>query len=99
MYEGCVALLKMLRVYLEGEVTDPTVNQCRIVSYDPREESFSMLLEEGDLTRLSLDAEYCCEIEAEHVECQGRIRERYFDKDGQKFTFVIENGFYKNNLN
>ena len=70
MYEGSTAVLRMLHVYLEGELTD-----------------------------LSLDAEYDCSIGPEEVSCQGSVKERYFDREGSRLIFSVENGFYKNNIN
>ena len=29
---------------------------------------------------------------------QGRVKERFLDKNGSQLVFGIENGFYKNNL-
>lgn len=99
MYEGSTAILKMLHVYLEGELMDENEYRCRITEYDPEREYMYMTLEEGDLTGISLDAEYDCRICEEDVSCQGAVRERYFDKEGSRLVFSVENGFYKNNLN
>ena len=99
MYEGSTAILKMLHVYLEGELMDENEYRCRITEYDPEREYMYMTLEEGDLTGISLDAEYDCRICEEDVSCQGSVRERYFDKEGRRLVFSVENGFYKNNLN
>ena len=60
MYEGSTAILKMLHVYLEGEPMDENEYRCRITEYDPEREYMYMTLEEGDLTGISLDAEYDC---------------------------------------
>ena len=35
MYEGSTAILKMLHVYLEGELMDENEYRCRITEYDP----------------------------------------------------------------
>ena len=99
MYEGSTAVLKMLHVYLEGEVMDEEEYNCRITGYDPDREYMYMTLEDGDLTRISLDAEYDCRIEPEDISCQGTVKERFFDKGGSRIIFSVENGFYKNNLN
>ena len=58
-----------------------------------------MTVEEGELTDLSLDAEYDCSIRPEEVSCQGSVKERYFDREGSRLIFSVENGFYKNNIN
>ena len=44
--------------------------------------------------------EYSCTLMAEEeLVCQGRVKERFLDKNGSQLVFGIENGFYKNNLN
>lgn len=99
MYEGSTAVLKILHVYLEGELMDESEYVCRITAYDPDQEYMYMTVEEGDLTSISLDAEYDCSIRPEDVSCQGTVKERYFDREGSRLIFSVENGFYKNNIN
>lgn len=99
MYEGDTAVLKMLRIFLEGELMDETEYLCRITKYDTDREYMTMTLLEGDLTQISLDAEYDCRIQPEDICCQGTVVERFFDREGGRLIFSVENGFYKNNLN
>lgn len=99
MYEGSTAVLRMLHVYLEGELMDEREYVCRITAYDQDREYMYMTVEEGELTDLSLDAEYDCSIRPEEVSCQGSVKERYFDREGSRLIFSVENGFYKNNIN
>lgn len=100
MYEGCSVELKMIHMFLEGEDEDRHIYPCRVIGYDKEKECLNLTLEEGDITCISLDAEYDCRILAgEPVSCQGRVSERFIDKNGKQLIFCIENGFYKNNLN
>lgn len=99
MYEGSTSVLKMVHPYLEGEPMDEAKYICRITGYDPDTEYMYMTLAEGDLTEISLDAEYECRIQPEGIRCRGTVKERFFDKEGSRLVFFVENGFYKNNLN
>lgn len=69
--------------------------------YAAKEECIYFILENEELTSLSLDIIYGCEISSkdEKATCTGRIKERYYNENGKMFKFEIENGFYKINLN
>lgn len=98
--EGCKARLQMIGSFLEGEKLDVTEYPCEVLRYEKDRERIYLILKEGDITRISLDAEYNCLILGdEELSCQGRVLERFIDKRGSQLVFDIENGFYKNNLN
>ena len=96
MFEKCSAVLKMTSVFLEDEPLDRT----EYTWYDEEGERIYLVMNGEDITRISLDAEYSCTLMAEEeLVCQGRVKERFLDKNGSQLVFGIENGFYKNNLN
>lgn len=100
MFENCRAVLKITGVFLEDEPLDRTEYSCTVSRYDEEQERIYLLMEGEDITRISLDAEYSCTLMGEEeLTCQGRVRERFLDKNGSQLVFDIENGFYKNNLN
>ena len=100
MFERCSAVLKMTGVFLEDEPLDKTEYTCTVSRYDEEGEQIYLLMNGGDITRRSLDAEYNCTLMSEEeLTCQGRVKERFLDKNGSQLVFSIENGFYKNNLN
>lgn len=100
MFEKCSAVLKMIGVFLEDEPLDRTEYSCTVIRYDEEQERIYLVMNGEDITRISLDAEYNCTLMAEEeLVCQGRVKERFLDKNGSQLVFNIENGFYKNNLN
>lgn len=101
MYEKCTAHLKMLRMILEGGSFIEGERECRVITYNQEEECIYLLVEEGELTSLSLDGIYECEIKTqkETVRCKGRLIERYMNKMGKIAVMRVKNGFYKNNVN
>lgn len=96
---GSRAVLAMTRVYLAEEQMDETEYVCRVTDCDAEGERLHLTLEEGDLTSLSLDAEYRCTLYPQDVYCEGTVKERFFDREGARLLFSVENGFYKNSLN
>ena len=56
-----------------------------------------LLLEEKDLTAISLDAKYECTIgtKTELLSCVGMVRERFQCAEGNMLIFRIENGFFQ----
>ena len=66
-----------------------------VLRYNAKEECIYFLLENEELTRVSLDIIYRCEIvsEEEILICTGRVKERYYHEAGKVLKFEIENGF------
>ena len=101
MIEECPAGLRMIRVILKDGLFDDLSYNCKIIRYNPEEESIYLLTGKVDLPTFSLDAVYECTISLPDgpLICSGTIRERYWSKAGRVILFRVENGFYKNNLN
>lgn len=100
MRQGSKAELEMKRMLHAEDTVNAKVFRCEIFRYDAEKECIYLLLEEGELSEISLDALYECRIdEAEgKILCDGRIQERYRGEKGEILEFRIENGFYKINL-
>ena len=96
MYEGCMADLKMEKVVSMDEVFDEEIHCCKIFKYDAEEDYIQLLLEEENLSAISLDAKYECTIgtRTEALSCSGVVNERYHCENGNMLIFQIENGFY-----
>lgn len=101
MYEGYTAALQMLRSILAGEETDERIYHCTVIKYEEGREEIHMVLEDGELACLSLDAVYRLGLMTRRTAlfCRGMVKERFTDRRGNVVIFRIENGFYKNNLN
>lgn len=97
MYIGDNAELVMEKLLLSGGSLEQEVLKCKIIGNDEAEERFFMVLEDGELPRVSLDAIYKCTIETkeERIYCDGMVKERYKSEDGDMVVFQIENGFYQ----
>jgi len=97
VYIGDNAELVMEKLLLAGGSLERDVLNCRIIGNDEIEEQFFMVLEEGELPGVSLDAIYKCTIETknERIYCDGMVKERYKSEDGDIIVFQIENGFYQ----
>ncbi len=100
MREKKQAFLTMKKILRAGEKPDEKTYVCSVVDYKEKTECLYLLLQEGSLTDLSLDAVYECRIMEADCEIQstGRIRARYFCEHGKMLEMRIENGFYKNNI-
>ena len=85
-YEGCTAKLRMERVILEDSFFDETEYLCKIIAYDEEEGTLYLVSEEAELTSYSLDGIYECSIEnlEDPVICKGIIKERYWNKAGNR---------------
>ena len=96
MYEGCQADLKMERVISMDAVFDEEVYYCKVFKYDAEEDHMQLLLENGELSDISLDAKYDCTIstKTELLACSGVVEERFHNEKGSVLIFKIENGFY-----
>ena len=100
MNKGNVVKLIMTQPLSVGQMLDEKVYVCELVSYDRQQEMVFLILNEGELKELSLDAIYECQIFAEEAmfQCTGRIVERFHDAEGKKVNLRVKNGFYKINI-
>ncbi len=100
MRNGEVAELRMQKVLGVGKKLDSNVHNCMVLRYDDKQEYLYLVLQSGELTELSLDAVYTCNVytEKEEVSCTGRVRERYRAEAGNIVKIQVENGFYKINI-
>lgn len=100
MQERKQAMLTMKKTLRVGNKVDTRTYICNMASYDKKTESLYLLLMEGELAAISLDAIYECKLkEAEYdIVASGRIEERYRCEIGNIIKMKIENGFYKNNI-
>ena len=95
MYEGSQVYLHMKKNILANGMTDHTCYQCTIYKYDEENQNIYMILEDEELTRISLDAVYSCDIFAvEDTSCEGIVEERYNCSQGSMLRFRVKNGFY-----
>ena len=94
------AQLRMKKMLRTGGGMDENIYQCSVLACDEKTERLYMILEEGDLTALSLDAVYECSMMDDDVcvRATGRVQERYCSEEGKIVKIAIENGFYKNNI-
>lgn len=97
MKRGDYARLQMKKVLCTDAVLDTNNYVCSVYSYDVQAECIYLVLESGQLSDISLDAIYECQIEeAEQAKIStGRVRQRYRTKYGNLLEFQVENGFYK----
>lgn len=97
---GCPVEIKMVKMMLEGEKINSQGYFAEILEYKPLTERIYLVLREGHLEDISLDAVYECSIEEEREPklCYGVIIERFKDKRGDIVVFQLENGYYKKNL-
>lgn len=108
MKQGSSVELIMKKILRVGTMLDQKTYLCKILMYDIKQECIYLILENGSLPEISLDAIYECMIEqTEEMDlqeqphkmvCTGRVRDRYYDEHGQILKFEIENGFYKINI-
>jgi len=96
MFEGNVVELKMEKLLLEREEMDMKRYRAGAIMYDESNESVYLKLEEGELTDLSLDAVYECQLfmEEETVLWSGVITKRYCSNVGKMLYMKIISGFF-----
>ena len=97
MYEGNHCDLKMEKSYSSDGIFDEVVHKCQVYKYDAEEDYMFLVLKEGKLTDISLDAVYQCYISTrkELINCSGTVKERYQCKYGDFIVFMISDGFYQ----
>ncbi|MFI3207852.1 MAG: hypothetical protein R3Y40_01825 [Eubacteriales bacterium] len=97
MIEGSVIELKMLKPILKGMKMDENVYTCRVETYEAQEEKLYIETDAETINKFQLDAKYRCTIlsEDETITCDGSIKERIQDEEGNILLFWIERGFYK----
>lgn len=100
MYEQSKAELNMVSTFLEGASVNPSIYDLHVLSYEKAKECIYLVLEDGGLDEISLDAVYECRIMTKDkiLACEGVVKERFEDKKGKRVTFSIENGFYEKNI-
>ncbi len=94
------AVLSMKKTLLSGMLLDENVYNCTVWKYHPASECIYLVLEDAQLTEMSLDAIYDVCVEANGIKesCEGRIKERYRTEAGSMLKIHVENGFYKNTI-
>ena len=99
MTRGECAKLKVDKTLCIGEMKEEKSHLCDVLQYDEKKECIYLRLQSSELTEISPDVVYFCEIgdDKEKMTCTGRVRERYNGKHGKTVKFQIENGFYKIN--
>ncbi len=100
MKKGDFVSLRMHRPLVSNAKSTETIYSGRILKYDENQECIYMMLNNTELTDLSLDAIYECEIQSENesIGCTGRIKERYCGEEGKTAQMQIATGFYKINI-
>lgn len=99
MHEKKIVQLYMIKTMLPGQKKVEEKHLCRLWSYDRKKEMLYLLLQEEDLSRISLDGIYACEIQEDTpLLATGCVVERYFCEQGRMIKFKIKNGFYKKNI-
>ena len=99
MKQGDIAELKIKKALRIGQLISEKVYVCELLSYDIQRAELLFTLKNEQLTELSLEAIYECNIQTVDgsLVCTGRIRERYCDREGKILKLQVENGFYKIN--
>lgn len=97
MYDGDRAQLSMKQYLKEDKELDARVFSCTVIEYKKETEQVHLLMSDGNLTDISLDAVYECRIKTLKGEsvCTGMIRERYENRAGMILILQIVNGFYE----
>ncbi len=99
MKQGDIAELKIKKTLRIGQLVSEKAYVCELLSYDIQRAELLFALKSGELTELSLEAIYECQIQTTdaRLACTGRIRERYCNQNGKILKLQVENGFYKIN--
>lgn len=99
MFKGNIAKLKMEKSLIIGERTEDAQFIGEVLDYQ-EDGKIYFLLPNAELTELSLNAIYKCEIQTtdDAVWCTGTLVERYCADKGKVVKMKIENGFYKINI-
>ncbi len=97
MLEGSEINLQMIQMLLKGRELDEQVIEASILTGSFHEGNLQILIDDEQLSKISLDAKYQCTIkmENENLRCEGVITDRFQGECGSTITFRIENGFYK----
>ena len=97
MRKGDYAELKMKKVLWTGGLLDDKLYICEVMHMKEEEESLYLLLKDGFLEEISLDAIYECKVRSADSEATftGRMKERFIGQNGKSLKIQIENGFYK----
>ena len=100
MYEGSPADLRMEKSFSSDDVFDDGIHKCQVYKYDAEEDHIFLVLKEGNLTDISLDAFYQCYIATRKglINCKGTVKDRYQCQYGNFVVLKISDGFYRVNL-
>lgn len=100
MYDGEKAVIIMTKSLKEGIETDKELYKCIVIEYQKETEQVHLLMQSGDMKRISLDGLYECRINTlkGEVLCTGKIKERYTNYAGDILIFQVLNGFYEKNM-
>lgn len=96
MFEGGAAVLQMKKVFLKTGKYDRKKYMTHIKGYDKKEEEMTFIVGKGEAAAFSLDAVYECIFEAAEGRfgCEGVVKKRFADRNGEQIVFRVENGFY-----
>lgn len=100
MYDGDRAIITMIQNFKEDEEKDTTIYDCTVIEYQKEKEQIHLLMNEGQLKEISLDAIYECRVQTLKGEdvCNGVVNERYISRAGKVLELQIQNGFYEINI-
>lgn len=100
MYEGNSVIMQMRRPISEECQLDESTYHGKIIKYDNHEERIHIAVQTEHVEELSLDAVYECIMIAkeEQFSCDGMMKERYKNENGDMVEFLVDNGFYKINI-
>ena len=97
MYEDKTAVIRVEECFLEGAQPDLSEHVCTVLACDPEQDMIRLLLNEDDVTIISLDCIYLCRIDTEEgpVYCRITFYKRYLDRRGCVICAQIGSGFSK----
>ena len=100
MYDGDRAAITMIQYLKEDREKDDRAYACTVIEYQKETEQIHLLVSEGELGDISLDAVYECRIQTLKGEavCTGMVKERYKNRAGMILIVQITNGFYEINI-
>ena len=96
MFENEKAVIKVDECYLEGASPNMAEHMCTVLTCEPEEDNIKLLLNENDVTIISLDSIYECRIgEEEPLYCRITFYKRFLNKLGCVICARIIDGFTK----
>lgn len=100
MYDGEKAVIVMTKSLKEGIEVDKDLYKCIVIEYQKETEQVHLLMQTGEMNKISLDALYECRINTlkGEVHCTGKMKERYTNHAGNILVLQVLNGFYEKNM-